>query len=182
MSQSENLDFLFKVVIIGDAGVGKTNILQRFINNKFSDDYQCTLAVDFLSKSMPIKGQNVRIQFWDTAGQERFAAIAQTYYQGAQGAIVVYDITNRRSFDRLKNWIQNIKNVTGENCQILIIGNKTDLNHKRAIEFSEAQKFTQGLNIAFCETSAMDSKNKEINNSIIKLINEIFEFQNHSQI
>lgn len=88
---------------------------------------------------MQVKDQSIKIQFWDTAGQEKFAAVAQTYYQQAQGAIVVYDITNRRSFERVKNWIQNIQDVAGEGCQILIIGNKNDLDHKRAVSLEEAK-------------------------------------------
>ena len=129
-TNEENYEVMFKVVLIGDMKVGKTNIVSRYIKNEFNKDSMSTIGVEFGSKELVIEGHNVKVQIWDTAGQEKYKSITNAYYKGAKGAFVVYDITNKNSFDNADNWLNNLRASADKKCSIILIGNKSDLENK----------------------------------------------------
>ena len=153
---------------MGDSGVGKTSLMQQFVNNKFSHQYKATIGADFLTKEMLIEDKNVTIQLWDTAGQERFQSLGVAFYRGADCCVLVYDVTNSKSFDNLSSWkdeflIQaNVKNP--DNFPFVILGNKIDLEeNKRAITTKKALSLCESLgNIPYFETSAKENVNIEV--------------------
>ncbi|ODV62970.1 Rab family GTPase YPT7 [Ascoidea rubescens DSM 1968] len=159
---------LLKVIILGDSGVGKTSLMQQFVNNKFSHQYKATIGADFLTKEMLIEDKNVTIQLWDTAGQERFQSLGVAFYRGADCCVLVYDVTNSKSFENLSSWkdeflIQaNVKNP--DNFPFVILGNKIDLEeNKRAITTKKALSLCESLgNIPYFETSAKENVNIEV--------------------
>ncbi|XP_055376209.1 ras-related protein Rab-43 [Condylostylus longicornis] len=159
----EQFDFLFKVVLIGDCGTGKTCIVQRFKTGNFIDSHGNTIGVDFSMKTISVEGKQVKLQIWDTAGQERFRTITQSYYRSANGVIIVYDITKRASFANLQKWIDEVRRYTASNVIIILIGNKCDLEENREVEFEEAEAMCQYVpEILFVmETSAKSNKNVE---------------------
>lgn len=161
-SGNANYEFLFKVVIIGDSGVGKTNLLSRFSNNSFSADCKSTIGIEFATRTIEIEGHRVKAQIWDTAGQERFRAITTAYYRGATGALLVYDISSRSSFESIGRWLSEIRTHANEDIRIGLIGNKIDMNHVRSVRTSEGQKFAAENDLdLFMEVSALDSTNIE---------------------
>merc|ERR1740130_882215 len=121
-------DYLFKLLLIGDSGVGKSCLLLRFADDKWTDSYISTIGVDFKIRTIELDGKTIKLQIWDTAGQERFRTISSTYYRGAHGIIVVYDITNMVSFDNVKRWLTEIDKYARENVNKLLVGNKMDLD------------------------------------------------------
>jgi len=152
-------DVLYKIIIIGAAGVGKTNLLGRWIDNKFSPT-SATLNVELATKSFKINGLVVKVQLWDTAGQEQYRAITRSYYRKSHGAIIVYDVTRKDSFAKLDEWIQAVREETGnENTQLLLVGNKTDLPDDREISTEDGIKFARDHNLNFLETSALNGSN-----------------------
>ncbi|XP_055269431.1 ras-related protein Rab-43 isoform X2 [Moschus berezovskii] len=156
----EQYDFLFKLVLVGDASVGKTCVVQRFKTGAFSERQGSTIGVDFTMKTLEIQGQRVKI--WDTAGQERFRAITQSYYRSAHGAILAYDVTQRRSFLSLPRWIADVRKYAGSGTVQLLIGNKSDLVELREVPLAEAQGLAEHYDILCAiETSAKDSSNVE---------------------
>ena len=161
MFDNNNYDLIFKLVLIGDSGVGKTNILSRYINNEFSYSSKSTVGVEFGSKIIKTNDKNIKIQIWDTAGQERYKSITSAYYKGAKGAFVVYDITRRDTFMNVDKWIGELKSTGNEDVFILLIGNKSDLEQERQVSTEEVTKKAEQLKIAFCETSALEGKNIE---------------------
>lgn len=140
---SESYDFLFKFLVIGSAGSGKSCLLHQFIDNKFKDDSSHTIGVEFGSKIVNVGGKSVKLQIWDTAGQERFRSVTRSYYRGAAGALLVYDVTNRDSFNALANWLTDARTLASPNILILLIGNKKDLEAERDVTFLEASRFAQ---------------------------------------
>ena len=162
---SINFHYLLKFVIIGDSGVGKSNILLRYINNTFSDEFKATVGVEFGAKNIEINKRIYRVQIWDTAGQENFRSIARAYYKNSVCACVVYDITNRASFDSVQSWIDDCSKQTPKTVLLILIGNKNDLNDKREVQYEEGAEFAQKRNMIFLETSAKTGNN----------INDIFE-------
>jgi Ras-related protein Rab-11A len=158
---SEAYDIIFKVVLIGDSGVGKTNILSRYIKDDFSIETKNTVGVEFGSKIIKFKENTIKIQIWDTAGQERYRSITNAYYKGAKGAMVVYDISKRYTFDNIDKWISELKNSGDEDVNILLVGNKCDLEDQREITKEEAEKKAENFKCAFIETSAMQAVNIE---------------------
>ena len=122
----ENFDILYKIVIIGDSGVGKSNILSRYVRDEFSIDTKATVGVEFGSKILTLNNQQIKIQIWDTAGQEKYKSVSSIYYKGAKGALLVYDISRKETFNNLNRWVNEIKNNSDENINILLIGNKCD--------------------------------------------------------
>ncbi|KAG5558260.1 hypothetical protein RHGRI_008258 [Rhododendron griersonianum] len=138
-------DYLFKLLLIGDSGVGKSCLLLRFADDSYVDSYISTIGVDF----------------WDTAGQERFRTITSSYYRGAHGIIIVYDITDQESFNNVKQWLSEIDRYASENVNKVLVGNKCDLTAKRAVSYEEAKAFADEIGIPFMETSAKDSTNVE---------------------
>jgi len=150
-------DYLFILVLIGDSGVGKSCLLLRFADDKWTDSYISTIGVDFKIRTVELDGKCIKLQIWDTAGQERFRTISSTYYRGAHGIIVVYDITNRESFDNVKRWLKEIDKYARENVNKLLVGNKSDLAEAgglRQVPAEDGQKFAAELGVPFLEASA----------------------------
>lgn len=154
-------DYLFKFLLIGDSGVGKSCLLLRFADDTFTESFISTIGVDFKIRTVELDGKSIKLQIWDTAGQERFRTITSSYYRGAQGIIVVYDITNKDSFENVKIWLKEIQKFASDNVQVLLLGNKTDETMKRVVSYEEGKEFADSQNIAFLETSAKKSINVE---------------------
>jgi len=154
-------DYLFKIVLIGDSGVGKSSLMLRFGEDQYSDQYISTIGVDFKIKEVELDGKSVRMQIWDTAGQERFRTITCSYYRTAHGIIVCYDVTDRESFSNVKQWLHEIEKYAGERVHILLVGNKSDMESKRVVSFQEGRDFADSLNMEFVETSAKNATNVE---------------------
>ena len=151
---ANNYNYLFKYIIVGDQSVGKSNLLMKFAHNKFTDEYQATIGVEFGAKNIEFDQQIYRIQIWDTAGQENFRSITRAYYKNSVCAMVVYDITSHSTFEHVQNWIEDIKNQSPKTVLIILIGNKTDLEDKRSVSFDEGNDFAIQNGIIFAETSA----------------------------
>uniref|UniRef100_A0A0M3ICE7 Ras-related protein Rab-1A n=1 Tax=Ascaris lumbricoides TaxID=6252 RepID=A0A0M3ICE7_ASCLU len=132
-------DYLFKLLLIGDSGVGKSCLLLRFADDTYTESYISTIGVDFKIRTIELDGKTIKLQIWDTAGQERFRTITSSYYRGAHGIIVVYDITDQESFNNVKQWLQEIDRYACENVNKLLVGNKCDLTSKRAVEYNSAK-------------------------------------------
>lgn len=155
----EDYDHLFKLLIIGDSGVGKSSILLRFSDNLFSGTYITTIGVDFKIRTIEVEGEKVKLQIWDTAGQERFRTITATYYRGTQGVMVVYDVSNLDTFGNVRRWLQEIEQNCDDVVRILV-GNKCDSPDKK-VSTEEGQALANQMNISFFETSAKDNLNIE---------------------
>jgi small GTP-binding protein len=161
MTNNDNYDLILKLVLIGDSGVGKTNILSRYNNNEFSLATQPTVGVEFGNKIIKKENKSIKLQLWDTAGQERYKAITNAFYKGSKGAFVVYDITRKSSFLNIDNWIGELKTNGSDDILIILVGNKTDLEDKREVSTDDGEKKAKQYGIAFCETSALQGKNIE---------------------
>uniref|UniRef100_A0A3B4YKX0 RAB4B, member RAS oncogene family n=1 Tax=Seriola lalandi dorsalis TaxID=1841481 RepID=A0A3B4YKX0_SERLL len=140
---SETYDFLFKFLVIGSAGTGKSCLLHQFIENKFKQDSNHTIGVEFGSRVVNVGGKTVKLQIWDTAGQERFRSVTRSYYRGAAGALLVYDITSRETYNALTNWLTDARTLASPNIVIILCGNKKDLDADREVTFLEASRFAQ---------------------------------------
>ena len=160
-NKPSNYQYIFKLILIGNSGVGKSCILQRYIKHTFEESYKCTIGVDFLMKSIVINGQTVKLQLWDTAGQEKYKSMASSYYRGANVALIVFDITNHESFDALPLWIENFYKNGPEQKNIILIGNKNDLTDLRQVTQKEAEAFSETNNMMYFETSAKEGDNIE---------------------
>jgi small GTP-binding protein len=171
MVDEDNYDLIFKLVLICDTGVGKTNILSRYINNEFSLATQSTVGVEFGSKIIKKNDKLIKLQIWDTAGQERYKSITSAYYKGSKGALVVYDISRKGTFENVDKWIEELKANGSEDVLIMLVGNKSDLEDKREVKTEDVIKKAEQFKVAFCETSALDGKN--IDHAFDNLINEI---------
>jgi len=145
---------IYKYIIIGDSYVGKSSILDRFINNRYVPSRSHTVAVEFGSYECTIGNEIIKLQFWDTAGQERFKAVTRTYYRNAVAAILVYDISRRSTYNHLTSWLTDARALCSDKCVILLVGNKSDLVNQREVSFEEALKFAKDNNMMFLETSA----------------------------
>lgn len=156
---SPEYDYLFKLLLIGDSGVGKSCLLLRFSDDTYTESYISTIGVDFKIRTIDLDGKSVKLQIWDTAGQERFRTITSSYYRGAHGIIVVYDVTDMASFANVKQWLQEIDRYACESVNKLLVGNKCDLITKKAVDFNTAREFADGLGIPFLETSAKTATN-----------------------
>jgi len=152
-------DYLFKLVLIGDSGVGKSCLLLRFADDNFTDSYISTIGVDFRFRTITIDKKTVKLQIWDTAGQERFRTITSAYYRGADGIIMVYDVTSQESFDHVEEWLSEVDRYANENTSKLLIGNKADLVDEKQVAEDVALKFAEKLGIPFLETSAKTATN-----------------------
>ncbi|GAB5364050.1 hypothetical protein AAMO2058_000936400 [Amorphochlora amoebiformis] len=152
-------DYLFKLVLIGDSGVGKSCLLLRFADDSFTDSYISTIGVDFRFRTLKINKKTVKLQIWDTAGQERFRTITSAYYRGADGIIMVYDVTSMESFEHVDEWLNEVDRFANENTCKLLVGNKADLTEERKVAADTARALAQRLNIQFLETSAKTSTN-----------------------
>ena len=169
----ENSDITLKLLIVGGSGVGKTNFLNMFLNNKFNQNYFSSTGIDLQNKIMNIKNKKVRIQIWDTAGQEKYKSITKNLFLKVMGALVLYDITNEESFTKLKEWVELIKEECGRHIKILIIGNKSDLESQRAIDKEDAMKYANEEKVQYIECSSKTGENVE--KAIIVLSEKILE-------
>ncbi|KAH6772951.1 RAB GTPase-like protein A4C [Perilla frutescens var. hirtella] len=155
------VDYVFKIVLIGDSAVGKSQLLARFSRNEFSVDSKSTIGVEFQTRTVTIDHRTVKAQIWDTAGQERYRAVTSAYYRGAVGAMLVYDISNRQSFDHIARWLEELRGHADKNLVIMLVGNKSDLETLRAVSTEDAKEFAQRENLFFMETSALEATNVE---------------------
>ncbi|CAL9187304.1 ras-related protein RIC1 isoform X2 [Musa acuminata AAA Group] len=154
-------DYLFKLLLIGDSGVGKSCLLLRFADDSYIESYISTIGVDFKIRTVEQDGKTIKLQIWDTAGQERFRTITSSYYRGAHGIIVVYDVTDQESFNNVKQWLNEIDRYASENVNKLLVGNKCDLTDGRVVSYETGKAFADEIGIPFLETSAKDSTNVE---------------------
>lgn len=159
MSTPQDYDYLFKVLLIGNSSVGKSSLLLRFVDNAWSDLFVPTIGVDFKIKTMTIDSKNVKLQIWDTAGQERFKNITASYYRGAHGILVVYDITDMESFKNINNWLIEIEKNANKNVYKILIGNKCDLEEKRTVSTQQGKELAETYGMQFIETSAKSNTN-----------------------
>jgi len=154
-------DFLFKLLLIGDAGVGKSSLLLRFADNTFTESFISTIGVDFKIRTLDIGGTTVKLQIWDTAGQERFRSVTRSYYRNAAGCILLYDITSRESYNHLSTWLNDARALSTLELVIVLVGNKSDRQEKREVTFLEASRFAQENDLLFVETSAKTGEGVE---------------------
>lgn len=158
---NQKIDYVFKVVLIGDSAVGKSQLLSRFARNEFSLDSKATIGVEFQTRTIVVDNKTVKAQIWDTAGQERYRAVTSAYYRGAVGAMLVYDITKRQTFEHIPRWLEELKGHADNNIVIMLVGNKTDLGNLRAVPTDDATEFAEKEGLFFLETSALEAVNVE---------------------
>ncbi|EFJ06095.1 rab family GTPase [Selaginella moellendorffii] len=168
----DDYDYLFKVVLIGDSGVGKSNLLSRFTRNEFSLESKSTIGVEFATRSINVDGKLIKAQIWDTAGQERYRAITSAYYRGAVGALLVYDVTRLVTFENVERWLKELKDHTDSNIVVMLVGNKSDLRHLRCVSTEDGQAYSEKEGLYFMETSALESVNVE--NSFKQILTQIY--------
>lgn len=167
----EEPKWVIKITLLGEKNVGKTSLVYRFIENKFRENYKATLGVNLLKKDIDING-GVSAQIWDLGGQESFRSLRKLYLEGANGGLVIFDLTDRNSFDKLNEWIDSFKNTRGEQ-PLLLIGNKSDLGNQIKITDKEASQYAQNNNMDLILTSAKTGKNVE--EAFIKLTKRILD-------
>ena len=174
ISPSENIveNYKFKLIVVGDSGVGKTNLINRFATKTFNINSKATIGVEFEYKSLKINNEIFKVEIWDTAGQERYRAITSAYYKGAKGAIIVYDITSEESFNNIEMWIQEVRGKALNNLPIMIIGNKSDLSKYRKVSLDKGVEKAKILDVHFFEASALDETN--VNEAFKCLIKEMY--------
>lgn len=169
---NQKIDYVFKVVLIGDSAVGKSQLLARFSRNEFNLDSKATIGVEFQTRTLEIDHKTVKAQIWDTAGQERYRAVTSAYYRGAVGAMLVYDITKRPSFDHVTRWLEELRGHADKNIVIMLVGNKTDLGSLRAVPTEDAKEFAEKENLFFIETSALEATN--VDTAFVNVLTEIY--------
>jgi len=154
-----DFDLLFKLLLVGDSGSGKSSLLLRFADDNFTQTFISTIGVDFKIRTLEMDGKKIKMQIWDTAGQERFRTITQSYYRGAHGIFIVYDITDYDSFKNVQDWLREIDRYSSEAVVKLMVGNKCDLTDMRSVPTEEAKTFAEQIGVQFLETSAKDATN-----------------------
>jgi small GTP-binding protein len=164
-------DFIYKILLIGESGVGKSCLIVRYADNQFNERHISTIGVDFKIKNIEHQQKKIKLQIWDTAGQERFKTLTASYYRGANGVIVVFDLTDENSFNNLKNWFGEVEKHCSDNIPRLLIGNKSDLTQKRVVEQKVAMEYAASLGIPYIETSAKDTLN--VDDAFLKMVEEI---------
>ena len=153
--------YLFKYIIIGDTGVGKSCLLLQFTDKRFQPVHDLTIGVEFGARMITLEGKQIKLQIWDTAGQESFRSITRSYYRGAAGALLVYDITRRETFTHLSSWLDDARQHSNKEMTIMLIGNKSDLDHRRQVSFEEGEQFARENGLVFLETSAKTADHVE---------------------
>lgn len=171
MERVQEVDYVFKIVVVGDSAVGKTQILGRFTRDEFSFDSKSTIGVEFQTRTITINRKHIKAQIWDTAGQERYRAVTSAYYRGALGAMLVYDITKRQTFDHIARWLEELRAHADNSLVIMLIGNKSDLISQRAVSKEDAVEFAEEQGLFFSETSALSGENVE--SAFLMLVEEI---------
>ena len=162
MDELEESEMIFKIILVGDIGVGKTNILSKYISNKFETDSKSTIGVELSTKTFNINNNKINAQIWNTAGQEKYKSLTKAYYKGALGALVIYDITQKITFENIDKWISDLKISADEKVSIILIGNKSDLEEKREVSKEDGENKAKLNGISFLETSALNGNNIEI--------------------
>jgi Ras-related protein Rab-8A len=160
-SRGAAYDYLIKLLLIGDSGVGKSCLLLRFSDDSFTPSFITTIGIDFKIRTIELDGKRIKLQIWDTAGQERFRTITTAYYRGAMGILLVYDVTDERSFNNIRNWFSNVDQHASEGVNKILIGNKCDWVEKKAIVREQGQALADEFNVKFMETSAKANINVE---------------------
>ncbi|KAG0672351.1 GTP-binding protein [Maudiozyma exigua] len=169
---NKNYDSIMKILLIGDSGVGKSCLLVRFVEDKFSPSFITTIGIDFKIKTVDINGKKVKLQLWDTAGQERFRTITTAYYRGAMGIILVYDVTDERTFTNVNQWFKTVSDHANDDAQLLLVGNKSDMD-TRVVSYEQGESLAKELGLPFIEASAKDDTNvNDIFFTLAKLIQE----------
>lgn len=156
-----NYDYLFKYLLLGDSGVGKSSLLLRFADNIFSDAFIATVGVNFKIRTVNIDDKTASLQIWDTAGKDRFKTMTSSFYRGAHGIMLVYDVTDMESFQHIETWIDEIKKYGGGDSPMILVGNKSDMSTNRVVTYTMGKKYAEALGILFMETSAKSSVNVE---------------------
>ena len=154
-------DYLFKLLLIGDSGVGKSCLLLRFADDNYTESYISTIGVDFKLRTIELDGSVIKLQIWDTAGQERFRTITSSYYRGAHGIIIAYDVTDATSFENVKNWAKEVERYAADGVDIMLVGTKSDLTSRKVVDFTTASEFARSRGWLFAETSAKSASNVE---------------------
>jgi len=167
-------DVILKVVLIGDSGVGKSNLLSRYTRNEFNLESKSTIGVEFATRSIKIDGKQVKAQIWDTAGQERFRAITNTYYRGAVGALLVYDVSKLSTYEHVAQWLKELREQGDPGLIILLVGNKSDLVEQRAVTTEEGRTFAEENGMKFIETSAMNASN--VDDAFTTILTESYRY------
>lgn len=165
--------YVFKYIIIGDSGVGKSCLLLQFTDKRFEPLHDLTIGVEFGARMVSIDNKNIKLQIWDTAGQESFRSITRSYYRGACGALLVYDVTRRETFGHLQSWLEDAKANSNTAITIMLIGNKSDLDAKRQVSFKEGEDFAKANGLVFMETSAKTAQN--VDEAFLRTANMIYE-------
>ena len=167
---------VYKLLLLGDSTVGKTCFLIKYTDQSFQDIHMATIGLDYRVKTMKLKNnKEVKIQIWDTAGQDRFRSITKNYYKGSHGIILIYDITNRRTFENVQKWISQIREETSQNVVIYLIGNKIDMKEERKVSSEEGKKLADELGLPFMETSAKEGINiNEVFDDIVERVDKVF--------
>lgn len=158
---SRSYDMIMKLLLVGDSGVGKSCLLLRFVEDKFNPSFITTIGIDFKIRTIESKGKKVKLQVWDTAGQERFRTITTAYYRGAMGIVLIYDVTDARTFENVENWFQTVTQHANDDAQIFLVGNKSDDEENRQVSRQQGEQLAQKLNIPFLEASAKTNENVE---------------------
>ncbi|XP_072965349.1 ras-related protein RABA4c-like [Typha angustifolia] len=166
------IDYVFKIVVVGDSAVGKTQLLGRFTKDEFFLDSKSTIGVEFQTRTLTLNRKHIKAQIWDTAGQERYRAVTSAYYRGALGAMLVYDVTRRQTFDHVARWVEELRAHADKSIVVMLIGNKADLTQKRAVSTEEAIEFAEEQGLFFSEASALTGEHVE--RAFLSLIDEIY--------
>ena len=160
MSDKKQKELLYKILLLGDSSVGKTCFLMRYADNTFQEIHMSTIGLDYKLKNVQLDdGKIVKIQIWDTAGQDRFRSITKNYYKGAHGIILIYDVTSRKTYENIKNWVAQIKEEVSEKVTIILVGNKIDDEKNRKVTTEEGEKMAKECELDFFETSAKSGVN-----------------------
>lgn len=174
-TKQKDYDYLFKLVLIGDSGVGKSCLLLRFADDAFTESYISTIGVDFRFRTVKIDNKTVKLQIWDTAGQERFRTITSAYYRGADGIIMIYDVTSQESFEHVNDWLKEVNRYASEGTCKLLVGNKSDRVPDKVVSSETAKEFADELGIPCLETSAKSAKN--VDEAFLTLAGELIKLR-----
>ncbi|KAK2719364.1 ras-related protein Rab-11B-like [Artemia franciscana] len=177
--KDDEYDYLFKVLLIGDSGVGKSNLLSRFTRNEFNLESKSTIGVEFATRSIQVDGKTIKVQIWDTAGREIYRTITSAYYPGAVGALLVYDIAKQLTFENVERWLKELRDHADQNIVIMLVGNKSDLRHLRSVPTDEARAFALANRLSFIESSALDSTN--VKSAFQNILTEIYRIVSQRQ-